>query len=98
VWIFCINIQKIPIIGASAETSFPWSLQGIKIHFREFLYGFMGEAQQTPCALTNGAWKLFPSGRGIINPFAPNRLIEGLKPFRLKNLSFRRFSLFPAGG
>jgi hypothetical protein len=24
------------------------SLQGIKIHFREFLYGFMREAQQTP--------------------------------------------------
>jgi hypothetical protein len=38
-------MQKIPINGA------PWSLQGIKIHFREFLYGFMREAQQTPSSL-----------------------------------------------
>jgi hypothetical protein len=25
-----------------------WSLQGIKIHIREFLYVFMREAQQAP--------------------------------------------------
>jgi hypothetical protein len=41
-------MQKILINGAPAETSFPWNLQGIKIHFREFLYGFMHDAQQTP--------------------------------------------------
>jgi hypothetical protein len=35
-------MQKIPINGAPLG-----SLQGIKIHFREFLYGFMREAQQT---------------------------------------------------
>jgi hypothetical protein len=30
-----------------------WSLQGKKIHVREFLYGFMRKAQQTPSSLSH---------------------------------------------
>jgi hypothetical protein len=33
--------QKIPVDGASLES------QGIKIHFRDFLYGFMRETHKT---------------------------------------------------
>jgi hypothetical protein len=40
--------RKNPDYPACANLWFDRSLQSIKIHFREFLYGFMREAQQTP--------------------------------------------------
>jgi hypothetical protein len=64
-WFFCMNMQKIPIIGAE-RTFGPaclWhecSLQGIKIHFREFLYDFARKRNKPLGAIFALFVELFP--------------------------------------